>query len=398
MQPEELKRLFCEKFGGGGEIRCFFAPGRVNLIGEHTDYNGGHVFPCALTMGNYGVGRRREDRKLRLYSVNFPQQGVVECGLDELVYEKKDGWTNYVKGVFRALEQRGCALPGGMDLLVYGNLPGGAGLSSSAALEVLAGLMARELLELPGLSMTDLALVGQQAENEFCGMHCGIMDQFASAMGQRGCAIFLDTNTLTYRHVDVHLQGVRLVLVNSRVKHSLVNSAYNERRRQCEEALADLRRVRALGALGELTEEAFGEIQDAIRDETCRRRARHAVYENQRTLRAVGALEAGDLPAFGRLLNESHVSLRDDYETSCPETDLLAELAWETPGVLGSRITGGGFGGCTVSLVEENSLALFQERVLAGYQRQTGRTAEIYVAEAGDGAREISSSFVLYSG
>ncbi|MCD8010331.1 MAG: galactokinase [Lachnospiraceae bacterium] len=388
-QTEELKRLFCERFGGGGEIRCFFAPGRVNLIGEHTDYNGGHVFPCALTMGTWGVGRRRADRRLRLYSVNVPQQGVVECSLDELVYDARDGWTNYVKGVCRALEERSGALPAGMDVLIYGNLPGGAGLSSSAALEVLAGLMARDLLELPGLSLTDLALVGQKAENEFCGMHCGIMDQFASAMGRRGCAILLDTNTLTYKHVDIHLQGVRIVLVNSRVKHSLVDSAYNERRRQCEEALADLRRVRELGSLGELTEEEFGEIQDAIRDETCRRRARHAVYENQRTLRAVEALEAGDLPAFGRLLNESHVSLQDDYETSCPETDLLAELAWETPGVLGSRITGGGFGGCTVSLVEENSLALFREQVLTGYRRQTGRTAELYVAEAGDGAHEV---------
>ena len=238
----ELKQIFSEVFGEGKEPEAFFAPGRVNLIGEHTDYNGGHVFPCALTLGIWGIARCREDRKLRFYSLNVDRIGIVESSLDQLEYDKEDGWANYPKGVIWAIRERGAEIPCGMDFLCWGDIPNGSGLSSSAALEVLTGIAVRDLEGIPDLTMVDLALIGQKAENEFCGMNCGIMDQFASAMGKKDCAIFLDTNTLKYEYAPVKLPDAKVVITNSKVKHSLVSSAYNERRRQCEEALQDLRR------------------------------------------------------------------------------------------------------------------------------------------------------------
>ena len=386
----ELREKFDSLFGAGGDVRAFFAPGRVNLIGEHTDYNGGHVFPCALTLGIYGIARLRTDRKLRFYSANVDRMGIVESSLDDLVYHTDDGWTSYPKGVFWAVRERGFSFPAGMDFLIWGDIPNGSGLSSSAALEVLTGLTIRELYGFAELTMVDLALIGQKAENDFCGMNCGIMDQFASAMGKKDCAIFLDTNTLEYRHVGVKLPDAKVVITNSKVKHSLVTSAYNERRSQCETALADLQKVcPGLTALGELTEEQFESVKDAIADPVCRRRAKHAVYENQRTIQAVSALQRNDVETFGRLMNASHVSLRDDYETSCPECDALAELAWAIPGVLGSRITGGGFGGCTVSIVKNDAVETFIREVGSGYTEKTGHEAEFYVVDMGEGAHAL---------
>ena len=390
---KEAEAEFVRIFGEGGEIRTFFAPGRVNLIGEHTDYNGGHVFPCALGVGTIGVARKREDRQIRLYSMNVSRTGIWEDELPSLAPFGKGAWADYPKGVCWAMGEEGHPLPSGLDLLVVGDVPNGSGLSSSASLEVMTGVALKGLFGMEDLSLPEIARISQKSENEFNGMNCGIMDQFASAMGKKDCAIFLDTATLEYEYVPVALKEAGLVIINSKVKHSLVGSAYNDRRRECEEALEDLRKApgyEKLPSLGALTGKEFEAIKDYIRNDICRRRARHAVYENERTREAVRVLKAGDLAAFGRLMNESHVSLRDDYEVSCRELDLLAELAWKQPGVIGSRMTGGGFGGCTVSLVKKDAIDRFCREVLAAYEKETGIQAECYQAEIGDGARELS--------
>lgn len=384
----ELKEKFIELFGKEGSIRAYFAPGRVNLIGEHTDYNGGHVFPCALTIGTYGIIRPREDKKLRLYSMNFDDMGIVESSLDDLTPSDDAGWTNYPKGIMWTFEKRGYHLEKGVDVLFYGDIPAGSGLSSSASLEVLTGLMLRDTFGFD-ISMVDLALIGQYSENHFNGMNCGIMDQFASAMGRKDCAIFLDTNTLNYEYAPVKLADAKIIITNSNVKHSLVSSAYNDRRNESETALKALQAVTDIQTLGDLTEEQFEQCKDAIKDPICRKRAKHAVYENQRTIHAVDALKANDIETFGKLINDSHISLRDDYETSCAETDILAELAWSVPGVLGSRITGGGFGGCTVSIVKNNSVDLFIRTLDKAYMEKTGIKAEFYVVDIGEGAHAL---------
>ena len=388
MTAEKMQQLFQLTYGTDKTPEMYFAPGRVNLIGEHTDYNGGHVFPCALTIGTYGAVTTRDDRKLRFYSANFP--GIVETSLDDLTPSNEAGWTNYPKGVMWAFEKRGYKIPCGMDILIYGDIPNGSGLSSSASLEVLTGLMLKDTFGFDDLTMQDLALIGQYSENNFNGMNCGIMDQFASAMGKQDNAIFLDTSTLNYTYAPVKLADARIVITNSKVKHSLVSSAYNDRRRECETALKMLQTVVDIQTLGDLNEEQFEKYKDAITDPVCQKRAKHAVYENQRTIRAVEALNAGNLEEFGRLINASHVSLRDDYETSCEETDLLASLAWEIPGVLGSRITGGGFGGCTVSIVKNDAIDTFTEKIGPAYEKATGHKAEFYIVDIGDGAHKLS--------
>ena len=385
---KKLMETFQKLYGGEGEIKTFFSPGRVNLIGEHTDYNGGHVFPCALTLGTYGIARKREDRKLRFYSANFEKLGVIETSLDDLVPSQAAQWTNYPKGVIWAFEKKGYSIPQGMDVLIYGTIPNGSGLSSSASLEVLIGVMLKELFNIE-ISMQDIALIGQYSENNYNGCNCGIMDQFAVAMGKKDCAVFLDTNTLQYEYASVKLDDAKIVITNSKVKHSLVDSAYNDRRRESEEALQDLQKVVDIKTLGDLTEEEFEAHKDAIKDEICKKRAKHAVYENQRTIRAVKALKENDIAEFGRLMNQSHISLRDDYEVSCEEIDVLVDLAWKIDGVIGSRITGGGFGGCTVSIVKNDAVDTFIDQVGAGYKEKTGREAEFYVVEIGDGARVL---------
>lgn len=389
MRKVQLLENFTKIYGDGGEVRCFFAPGRVNLIGEHTDYNGGHVFPCALTIGTYGAIRKREDSRLRFYSMNFEKMGVLESDLSQLEPAKEADWSDYPKGVVWAFAKKGCPIPTGFDFFVYGNIPAGSGLSSSASLEVLTGLMLKELYGFDQLSMSDIAQIGQYSENNFNGMNCGIMDQFASAMGKKDHAIFLDTATLQYTYAPVKLDHAKIVITNSKVKHSLVDSKYNERRKQCEEALKDLQKVAEIShiqTLGELDRETFAKHEMAIKDPVCRMRARHAVCENQRTIEAVQALKSGKLEEFGKLMNASHISLRDEYQVSCPEIDILVNLAWETPGVLGSRITGGGFGGCTVSIVEDDAVDMYQSMAGESYEKQVGHGAEFYVVDIGDGA------------
>lgn len=385
----KLVEKFQELFGAEGDIRTYFAPGRVNLIGEHTDYNGGHVFPCALTLGTYGIARKREDNKLRFYSVNFERLGVIESSLEDLKPYKAAEWTNYPKGVMWAFEERGYKLPNGLDILLYGNIPNGSGLSSSASLEVLTGVILKDMFGFD-VSMTDIALIGQFSENNFNGCNCGIMDQFASAMGKKDNAIFLDTNTLQYEYAPVVLEDAKIVIINSKVKHSLVDSAYNDRRNECETALKELQEVVAVQTLGDLTEEAFEKHKDAIKSEIRQKRARHAVYENQRTIRVVEALKENRIEEFGKLMNESHRSLRDDYEVSCKEIDILVDLAWETEGVIGSRITGGGFGGCTVSIVKNDAVDGFIKNIGEQYLAKVGHEAEFYVVDIGDGARVLN--------
>ena len=385
----KLVEKFQELFGAEGDIRTYFAPGRVNLIGEHTDYNGGHVFPCALTLGTYGIARKREDNKLRFYSVNFERLGVIESSLEDLKPYKAAEWTNYPKGVMWAFEERGYKLPNGLDILLYGNIPNGSGLSSSASLEVLTGVILKDMFGFD-VSMTDIALIGQFSENNFNGCNCGIMDQFASAMGKKDNAIFLDTNTLQYEYAPVVLEDAKIVIINSKVKHSLVDSAYNDRRNECETALKELQEVVAVQTLGDLTEEAFEKHKDAIKSEIRQKRARHAVYENQRTIRAVEALKENRIEEFGKLMNESHRSLRDDDEVSCKEIDILVDLAWETEGVIGSRITGGGFGGCTVSIVKNDAVDGFIKNIGEQYLAKVGHEAEFYVVDIGDGARVLN--------
>ncbi len=389
MQSKLLKK-FNEIFGVEGEVHSYFAPGRVNLIGEHTDYNGGHVFPCALSIGTYGLARKRQDNKLRFYSVNFEKLGVIETSLEDLVPSDSAGWTNYPKGVMWAFEKRGFKMPCGVDFLIYGNIPNGSGLSSSASLEVLTGLMLREEYGFDALTMQDLAIIGQYSENNFNGMNCGIMDQFASAMGKKDCAIFLDTSTLNFEYAPVKLPTAKIVITNSKVKHSLVGSAYNDRRNECETALKDLQTVLDIKALGDLTEEEFEANKAVIKSDICRKRAKHAVYENQRAVKAVQALKDNNIEEFGKLMNASHVSLRDDYEVSCEEIDVLVDLAWETPGVIGSRITGGGFGGCTVSIVENDAVDGFIDSIGKKYKEKVGHEAEFYVVEIGDGAHVLA--------
>ncbi|MCI9340635.1 MAG: galactokinase [Dorea sp.] len=385
---EKLIQQFQELYKGEGEIRSYFAPGRVNLIGEHTDYNGGHVFPCALTLGTYGIVRSREDRKLRFYSANFEKMGIVETSLDDLVPNPKANWTNYPKGVMWAFEKRGYKLSHGLDILIYGNIPNGSGLSSSASLEVLTGVILKDTFGFD-VSMVDIALIGQDSENNFNGCNCGIMDQFASAMGKKDHAIFLDTNTLHYEYAPVVLKDAKIVITNSKVKHSLVDSAYNDRRNECETALKELQAVTKIQSLGELTEEEYETHKDAVKDEVRQRRAKHAVYENQRTIRAVEALKAQDVELFGKLMNASHESLRYDYEVSCEEIDVLVDLAQAMPGVLGSRITGGGFGGCTVSIVKNDVVDTFISEIGKTYREKVGHEAEFYVVDIGDGAGTI---------
>lgn len=384
-----VKEAFSRLYGAGEAPRLFFAPGRVNLIGEHTDYNGGHVFPCALSLGTWCAARARDDRRLRMYSLNFPDAGIAETDLDRDAPLPGGCWANYPLGVIRAFIDAGFVPDRGLDVVFGGDIPFGSGLSSSAALEVLTGVMLRGLFGFD-LDNIRIALLGQKAENVFVGLSCGIMDQFASAMGKRDHAIFLDTETLQYEYAPLALDGAHIMIVNSTVRHALAGSSYNDRRRECEQALADLRRTAPIPSLGALAPAQFDALAGTIADPVCRRRARHAVYENARTVAAFRALKRNDLAAFGRLMNESHHSLRDDYEVSCPEIDLLTEIAWACPGVLGSRITGGGFGGCTVSIVRDECAELFRETIKKQYASKTGLQAQIYTVSAGDGAHELT--------
>lgn len=368
--------------------KVYFAPGRVNLIGEHTDYNGGHVFPCALTIGTYAAARKRNDGKIRMYSCNMVESGISDFTIGDFK-KGQSSWTDYPCGVMWAFDERGMKMDKGIDIVFYGNIPNGSGLSSSASLEVLTGYMLRDMYGFD-VSNIDLAKIGQYSENNFNGMNCGIMDQFASAMGKKDNAVFLDTSDLSYEYAPVILGDACIVITNSLVKHSLVTSAYNDRRSACESALAILKDSGLrIHSLGDMSNQQFEENKDKIKDEIVRKCAKHAVYENQRTIKAVSALRNNDISMFGRLMNESHVSLRDDYNVSCPEIDTLVDAAWKVPGVIGSRITGGGFGGCTVSIVRKSAVNEFKDSLTDAYEKKVGKTPEFYLVSIGDGPQIV---------
>lgn len=381
---DQMIEGFRKTYGGDGEIKVYFAPGRVNLIGEHTDYNGGHVFPCALTMGTYAAVRQRDDNKLRFYSANFEKLGVIESSLDELVWTKEADWTNYPKGVMCAYGQKGYRFDKGFDMYYFGNIPNGSGLSSSASIEVLTALVLKDTFGFD-TSFTDMALISQFAENKFNKVNCGIMDQFAIAMGKAGHAIFLDTSNLSYEYAPVKLDNAKIVISCSNKKRGLGDSKYNERRAECEEALEELQKVIDIKTLGDLSEEAFERYKSAIKSEVRQRRAKHAVYENQRTIKAVKALKEGDIEEFGRLMIASDTSLREDYEVTGKELDTLVAAALKQPGVIGSRMTGAGFGGCTVSIVKTDAVDNFIEKVGKEYKDTIGYAADFYVADIGGG-------------
>ena len=357
MMKERLLREFAERFGNAKGAQVYFAPGRVNLIGEHIDYNGGHVFSCTLDIGTYAVVRKRQDQRLFFYSMNYPDVGIINCSLaNGLENDEEDGWA----------------------------IPSESGLSSSASLEVLTGWILRDIFDFE-VSDQDIAWIGQYSENEFNGVNGSIMDQFAIAMGRENHAIYLNAEDLSHRYIPIHLDGVQLVIACTNKERGLADSKYNLRRMECERAVADLQKTVAIEKLGELSQNDFEACQSAIEDPVCIRRARHAVTENERTIQAVEALESNDLDTFGQLMNDSHRSLRDDYEVTGDELDALVEAAWETEGVLGSRMTGAGFGGCTISLVRTDDVDNFIKKVGRSYRQQIGYPADFYICKIGGG-------------
>ena len=388
MMKKKLFDMFAELFGDSEGARFYFSPGRVNLIGEHTDYNGGHVFPCALTMGTYAVARKRNDNKIRLYSMNFENLGILESTIDDLKYNKNEDWINYPKSMIWAMKEEGFNIDKGFDIVYLGTIPNGAGLSSSASIEVLTGFVLKDLFDLD-VDMTKIALLGQKAENKYIGVNCGIMDQFIIANGKKDCAVFLDTANLEYEYAPVKLENAKIVIMNTNKKRGLGDSKYNERRAECEEALRELQQKLNIKSLGELTEEEFEENKDLIKSETRQKRAKHAVYENQRTIKAVKALKENKIDLFGELMIASHNSLRDDYEVTGNELDTLVEESLKQDGVIGARMTGAGFGGCAVSIVKSDKVDDFIKNVGKSYKDKIGYEADFYAVEIGDGPREI---------
>lgn len=387
LSTQQLRSNFATIFGTEAD-HTFFSPGRINLIGEHTDYNGGHVFPAAISLGTYGAARKRDDNLLRFYSANFEDKGIIEVPIEDLRFEKEHNWTNYPKGVLHFLQKAGHVIDKGMDVYVFGNIPNGSGLSSSASLELLTGIIAEKLFDLK-LDRLDLVKIGKQTENEFIGVNSGIMDQFAIGMGADQRAIYLDTNTLEYELVPLNLKDNVVVIMNTNKRRELADSKYNERRAECEKAVEELKQKLSIATLGELNEWDFDEYSYLIQDENRLKRARHAVLENQRTLQAQAALQTGDLEKFGRLMNASHVSLEHDYEVTGLELDTLAHTAWEQEGVLGARMTGAGFGGCAIALVRKDAVEAFQKNVGQKYEEVVGYASSFYIAEIAGGSRVL---------
>ncbi|MHC1681808.1 MAG: galactokinase [Clostridiaceae bacterium] len=382
-----LKGKFKEIFNKEAE-RSFFAPGRINLIGEHTDYNGGHVFPCSITIGTYAVVSFNDSDKCSLYSLNFDNLGIIDIDLNDLEYRTKDNWTNYVKGVIQALKNHGYIVDAGIDILFYGEIPNGAGLSSSASIELVTGVLLKEMFNLD-VDIIDLIKIGKEVENNYIGVNSGIMDQFAIGMGKKDCAILLDCNTLKYHYAPVVLDDYNIIIMNTNKRRELADSKYNVRRAECEKALAILQKELDINSLGELDGETFEKYKHLIKDEVVQKRARHAVYENLRTVNALEELNKGNLEVFGELINQSHISLKEDYEVTGKELDTLAEAAWKQEGTLGARMTGAGFGGCAIAIVKKASTDEFIKNVSDIYLNEIGYKADFYIANIGDGAKEV---------
>lgn len=388
MKKEELKAKFT-KIYHEDPSGYYFSPGRINLIGEHTDYNGGHVFPCAITLGIYGAVSSRNDQKFRFYSSNFAKLGIIEVGLADLQFVKSDSWTNYAKGMLYFLLAKNAQISHGLNIYIDGNIPDGAGLSSSAALEMLIGVILNDQFKL-NFSALDLVKMGVATENNFIGVNSGIMDQFAVAMSKKDQAILLDTNTLAYNMVPLNLQDNVIVIMNTNKRRELADSKYNERRSECEHALRNLQKELKINSLGELDSRTLDQYSSLLSSETLLKRARHAVWENERTLLAEQALQKSDLAQFGRLINASHVSLQNDYQVTGKELDTLVHAAWQQTGVLGARMTGAGFGGCAIALVNKKHVAAFEQNVGAKYERVIGYKPSFYLAETSDGAKVLN--------
>lgn len=385
MTVDQLKEKFIEKYGEGN-FNGYFSPGRVNLIGEHTDYNGGFVFPCAISFGTYCLIRKTERKTVKFASVNMD----FEAEVDIAALNKKVGkeWVNYPIGVFAQFLKKGIKFNEGADILIYGDVPNGAGLSSSAALEVVTAVAINDQWNI-GLERVELVKMGQKAEHEFAGVMCGIMDQFASGMGKENHAIFLNCDTLDYDLVPVELDGVKIVISNTNSPHKLDSGKYNERVAECQAAVKEISKFKPIKALVECSWDEFKKIEDKFEDDTAMRRARHVISEIARTEEAVTQLKTGNLERFGVLMNGSHDSLKEDYEVTGLELDTMVDEARKIDGVIGSRMTGGGFGGCTVSLVKDEVIDTFIEQVGANYQKVTGLKPEFYVAEIGDGGKKL---------
>ncbi|MBU5442590.1 galactokinase [Paenibacillus sp. MSJ-34] len=385
---EKLHRTFIEYYGSGDRpVNVFHAPGRVNLIGEHIDYNGGYVLPAALEFGTTLLIRARDDDRISLSSAQFPERAEFAYG--QLPAAKSDQWTDYPTGVMVTLQQAGYPLSRGYDLLFHGEIPNGSGLSSSASIEVVTAFA---LLTLEGhpVDRKQISLWAQKAENAYVGVNCGIMDQFAVANGKKDHAILLMCDTLEFELVPFQTGNYKLVIGNTNKRRGLVDSKYNERRSECETAVNELKAAfPELTLLGQLNRDQFAQHAGLIASETVRKRAKHVIEENERVLQSVQKLKENDLAAFGRLMRESHLSLRDLYEVSCFELDVMVEEALKIPGVVGSRMTGAGFGGCTVSLVREDQVERFVREVGEAYEKATGLEAAFYVCGVGNGAEQI---------
>ncbi|MFZ4451164.1 galactokinase [Salibacterium aidingense] len=393
MQIKDLKKTFAALFGDG-EVQLFFAPGRINLIGEHTDYNGGYVFPCAITKGTYALAARRTDRNIRMYSMNFPDYPIISFDLEDLTFAEKHDWANYPKGMILKLLETGYDISSGVDVLFYGNIPNGAGLSSSASIELVTGVMLEHLFHL-SIDRVDMVKLGQKVENEFIGVNSGIMDQFAIGMGRQDHGILLDCHTLVYEYAPLHLENDTLLIMNTNKERTLASSKYNERREECESALRDLQNYIDIKTLGALAPKEFEELKEHIKNPVTARRAAHAVHENQRTKLSLKRLKEGNLQGFGQLMNESHVSLRDDYEVTGTELDTLVEAAWKQEGLIGARMTGAGFGGCAIAIVKSDKVDAFRKKVAAHYKNIVGYEPSIYEAKAGDGAKRLTGEVVI---
>ena len=390
MTDQTLEQIFEQQFGQPSTHR-FFAPGRINLIGEHTDYNGGHVFPCALTLGTHAIARKRDDQVFRFYSLNFEADGIIEVSEDDLTHQPVHGWANYAKGMIHVLREAGYRIDEGCDILIKGDIPNGAGLSSSASLELVIGVLLDTLYELK-LDRIELVKYGQQVENQYIGVNSGIMDQFAIGMGKAGSGLLLDCETLDYTYAPLDLSGYTIIIMNTNKRRELADSKYNERRSECEEALTYLQQYRPYETLGQWSTVEFEAVP--FEDERLQRRARHAISENERTLQALDALTEGRLEAFGQLMNASHRSLQVDYAVTGQELDTLVEAAWSQSGVLGARMTGAGFGGCAIAIVEDETVETFMTAVGRQYEAAIGYPASFYTATVGDGAREVEQEVI----
>lgn len=390
MNFQQLHEKFASIFERTAPSRLFFAPGRINLIGEHTDYNGGHVFPAAISYGTYAVAAKRTDNKWRFFSLNFPETGMIEGNINELAYNEKHHWANYPKGMMKYIHNNGEAITSGMDVLFYGNIPNNAGLSSSASIEMVTGVLLESLFHVK-LDQIDMIKIGQKVENNYIGVNSGIMDQFAVYMGKKDHAIHLNTQTLHYTYAPINMPNHAIMIINTNKQRALAESKYNERRTECDQALKTLQQKLNIQHLGDITPTTFETHKHLIKNKTNRNRAKHVIYENERTLQALTKLNNNDLAGFGILMNKSHLSLQHDYEVTGIELDTIVEATWNQPGVLGARMTGAGFGGCAIAIVEKDKIDSIKEKVHRIYHETCHNEATFYIARISDGAKELTN-------